>query len=467
MLLIDDISSLRVLLIIILILLSITLITTGVIIALMIKNKKSSNNDHQFTDRIANIVTSNITSFSTMTKDIFDSNFKLIDVKQTSNSDILNNTINSLKETITQLTTNVEKNINDLNEKNEIKQNNLSDALSKAIINFKENITLMTSIIDKNLKELTERTEKAINALQNENKEKLNEMKMIVDEKLQKTLEERISKSFENVSHQLENVYKAVGEMQSIAKDVGSLQKVLTNVKTKGIVGEIQLGAILSEILTKDQYEENVVTKKGSHDPVEFAIKLPGDNANSIYLPIDSKLPLKPYQDLLDSYESGDKEAVISCSKILRSNVLTFAKDISSKYISVPDTTDFAIMFLPIEGLYAEVIKLGLVEELQAKYKINVAGPSTMAALLNALQMGFKTLAIQKRSGEVWRVLGAVKTEFANFETTLQTAQERLNKTQEELEKLVGVKTRKINSKLRSIEFLPFEEATKVLNNEE
>ena len=317
------------------------------------------------------------------------------------------------------------------------------------------------------MRHLTESTGKAITELQNNNEKKLNEIKGTVDEKLEKTLNDRISKSFETVSKQLENVYKAVGEMQKMANDVDSLQKVLSNVKTKGILGEIQLKAILEEILAPTQYEENINTRPRSSERVEFAIKLPGQNGENIYLPIDSKFPLIPYQDLLKAYDEGNKTSIEDAQKVLRTNVLKFAKDINEKYLEVPYTTDFGVMFVPIEGLYAEIIKLGLVQELQQKYKINVAGPSTMAAFLNALRMGFNTLAIQKRSSEVWNILGAVKTEFENFAGVLEKAQQRLDQTQEEIEKLVGARTKKIVSKLKSVEALPSEEASEILEIED
>ncbi|HIS50447.1 MAG TPA: DNA recombination protein RmuC [Candidatus Gallacutalibacter pullistercoris] len=293
--------------------------------------------------------------------------------------------------------------------------------------------------------------EKKLSDLQTENTKKLDEMRQVVDEKLQKTLEDRMTQSFKLVSERLEAVYKGLGEMQTLASGVGDLKKVLSNVKTRGILGEIQLGAILEEILAPEQYETNFVTKKGSRNPVEYAVKLPTEDGSGVYLPIDSKFPGDAYQELLDAYDSGEKARVDEAAKILRARILLFAKDISDKYIDPPNTTDFAVMFLPFEGLYAEAVNRGMVEELQSKYKINLAGPSTMAALLNSLQMGFRSFAIQKRSGEVWEVLGGVKTEFDKFGDALEATQKRLEQANKELDKLVGVRTRQIQRKLRGV----------------
>ena len=293
--------------------------------------------------------------------------------------------------------------------------------------------------------------EKKLSDLQTENTKKLDEMRQVVDEKLQKTLEDRMTQSFKLVSERLEAVYKGLGEMQTLASGVGDLKKVLSNVKTRGILGEIQLGAILEEILAPEQYETNFVTKKGSRIPVEYAVKLPTEDGSGVYLPIDSKFPGDAYQELLDAYDSGEKARVDEAAKILRARILLFAKDISDKYIDPPNTTDFAVMFLPFEGLYAEAVNRGMVEELQSKYKINLAGPSTMAALLNSLQMGFRSFAIQKRSGEVWEVLGGVKTEFDKFGDALEATQKRLEQANKELDKLVGVRTRQIQRKLRGV----------------
>jgi Uncharacterized protein conserved in bacteria len=287
--------------------------------------------------------------------------------------------------------------------------------------------------------------------MQEENSRKLEEMRATVDEKLQKTLEDRISKSFQLVSERLEQVYKGLGEMQNLASGVGDLKKVLSNVKTRGILGEIQLGAILEQMLSPEQYEENIATKKGSSERVEFAIKLPGDEEGVVYLPVDAKFPADTYTKLVDAYETGNAEEIDQAAKMLERAIKSFAKSIHDKYIEPPQTTDFGIMFLPFEGLYAEAVRRGMIETLQREYKINIAGPTTMAALLNSLQMGFKTLAIQKHSSEVWNILGAVKTEFDKFGDVLSATQQRINQANAELDKLIGTRTRKIQSKLRNV----------------
>lgn len=307
---------------------------------------------------------------------------------------------------------------------------------------------------EQKLENIRSTVKQSLEALQRDNNEKLDEMRRTVDEKLQKTLEDKMTQSFRLVNERLEQVYKGLGEMQNLAVGVGDLKKVLSNVKTRGILGEIQLGAILREILSPEQYEENVVTSPGSRNPVEFAVKLPVEDGESVYLPIDSKFPADAYQDLKDAYESGSPEQVDSAAKVLLSRIKSFAKDIRDKYIDPPYTTEFAIMFLPFEGLYAEVVNRGMVEVLQREYHVNLAGPSTMAALLNSLQMGFRTFAIQKRSNEVWAVLGAVKNEFGKFEEVLRATQNRLEQAGNELDKLVGTRSRAISRKLREVEQL-------------
>lgn len=303
-----------------------------------------------------------------------------------------------------------------------------------------------------NLENIRRSVDEKLESIRRENLRQLDEMRQTVDEKLQKTLEEKMNKSFSLVNERLEQVYKGLGEMQTLAVGVGDLKKVLSNVKTRGILGEIQLGAILSEILTKEQYEENIATKKGSKNVVEFAIKLPADGAGTVYLPVDSKFPGDTYSALRDAVESCDKQRIESAQKALVQRIKGEAKDIHDKYIDPPNTTEFAIMFLPFEGLYSEVVNMGLVEVLQREYKVNIAGPSTMAALLNSLQMGFKTLAVQKRSAEVWKILGGVKTEFDKFNDVLVMTQQRLDQANKELDKLVGVRTRQIQRQLKDVE---------------
>ena len=288
--------------------------------------------------------------------------------------------------------------------------------------------------------------------------ERLEKMRETVDEKLSKTLEERLGQSFKIVSERLEAVQKGLGEMQSLASGVGDLKKVLTNVKTRGVLGEIQLGNILEEIMAPEQYEQNVKTKSGSDAHVEFAIKLPGKDVSgkSVYLPIDAKFPQEDFIRLQAAYDQGDPVAVDKANKALMRSIKNFAKDIRGKYIDPPNTTDFGIMFLPIEGLFAEVARQPeMITMLQREYKIIVTGPTTLAAMLNSLQMGFKTLAIQKRSSEVWKILGAVKTEFGKFGGVLEKAQKKITEANNELDQLVGTRTRMMFSKLKGVEELP------------
>ena len=303
-----------------------------------------------------------------------------------------------------------------------------------------------------------------LQTMQTQQKTSLDEIRGTVDEKLSKTLEDNLSRSFQRVSKQLEDVYKGLGEMQSLASGVGDLKKVLSNVKTRGILGEIQLGAILQEILSPEQYETEIPTIPGSREHVEFAIRLPGDGERCVYLPIDSKFPGDTFAALQDAYETGSRERIDAAKKQLEQVIRGCAKDIRDKYIEPPYTTNFAILFLPFEGLYAEVVNSAdLVERLQREYHINVAGPSTMAAILNALQMGFQTLAIQKRSDEVWRILGAVKTEFDKFSEVLQKAQKSLQGAEKHLDTLIGTRSSAIQRRLRDVERLEETQATQLL----
>lgn len=306
--------------------------------------------------------------------------------------------------------------------------------------------------------------EKQLLIMQEDNSKKLEQMRMTVDEKLEKTLQERIGQSFRLVSERLEQVYRGLGEMRNLASDVGDLKKVLSNVKTRGILGEVQLGAILEQILAPEQYEINVATKPGSTCVVEYAVKLPGSGSGSVYLPIDAKFPADAYTKLVDAYDTGEPAAVNAAGRELEHRIKAFAKDIHDRYIDPPNTTDFGIMFLPFEGLYAEVVRRGLLEPLQRDYKVTVSGPTTLAAMLNSLQMGFRTLAIQKRSGEVWQVLGAVKTEFEKFYDVLGSAQQKLSQASSELDKLVGVRTRQIRRKLISVSRVTEDDASRVID---
>ncbi len=287
--------------------------------------------------------------------------------------------------------------------------------------------------------------------LRRENSESLDKINNTVSEKLQKTLNDRISQSFESVNKRLTEVYAGLGEMKAVASGVSDLKKVLSNVKTRGIMGEIQLGAILAEILAPEQYEEQAAIIPDSSERVDFAVKLPGKENDSVYLPIDSKFPGDTYAKIAEAYESGNAVEVKSARSALELEMKRCARSIRTKYVKPPYTTDFAIMFLPFEGLYAEVVNMGLVETLQRDFRINIAGPSTMAAMLNSLQMGFRTLAIQKKSGEVWKILEEAKSEFANFENVLESARNRLRMADKDLETLIGTRTNAINRTLKNV----------------
>lgn len=307
--------------------------------------------------------------------------------------------------------------------------------------------------IEQRLENIRISMEHKVSIMTEENNRQLTEMRNTVDEKLQKTLEERIGRSFRQVSESLQQVTRGLGEMQNLAAGVGDLKKVLSNVKTRGIVGEIQLGAILQQILSPEQYEENIAVKGGS-ERVEYAVKFPGEGDRPVYLPIDSKFPGDAYLNLQDAYDTGDRQLIKMATDNLRNAVIKAAKDIRTKYIQPPQTTEFAILFLPFEGLYAEVLRLGVVESLQRDYRINIAGPTTMAAMLNSFQMGFKSIALQKRSGEVWDTLAKVRTEFEKFGSVLVKTQTRMEQAQKDLETLVGVRTRGIQRALKNVSVL-------------
>lgn len=331
-------------------------------------------------------------------------------------------------------------------------QQSASAAQSEKLSHIEERFKTFSLENEQKLENIRRSMELKLAEIREDSNKQLTEMRMTVDEKLQKTLEEKMNQSFALVNERLEQVYKGLGEMQTLAVGVGDLKKVLSNVKTRGIVGEIQLGSILEEILAPDQYDTNVATKHSSRDVVEFAVRLPAKDDGFIYLPIDSKFPGDTYAALRDAYDSGSREAVDAAAKQLVNTIRKEAKDIRDKYIDPPNTTDFAIMFLPFEGLYSEVVNRGMVELLQRDYKVNIAGPSTMAAFLNSIQMGFKTLAVQKRSAEVWKILGSVKKEFETFNDVLLATQQRLDQANKELDKLVGVRTRMITKKLSAVE---------------
>lgn len=351
-----------------------------------------------------------------------------------------------------ELTSSTQMSVKNLGDMIAASQNAYAISQSKSLAQLEERLKTFSLTNEQQLDNIRHSVENRLNYIQEDNNKKLEEMRKTVDERLQQSIEEKMNRSFSLVNERLEQVYKGLGEMQSLAIGVGDLKKVLSNVKTRGILGEIQLSAILSEILSPEQYEENVATKKGSKNVVEFAVKLPSDDDKFIYLPIDSKFPGDTYAALRDAIDEGDKIKIDLAAKALITRIKSEAKDIHDKYIDPPYTTEFAIMFLPFEGLYSEAVNRGLVEILQRDYKVNIAGPSTMAALLNSLQMGFKTLAVQKRSAEVWEILGAVKQEFDKFGDVLEATQQRLDQANKELDKLVGVRTRQIQRKLKDVQ---------------
>jgi len=344
---------------------------------------------------------------------------------------------------------------------------NISELQEGRFKTFSGQLADLTQTNEQKLEKMRETVEERLKALQEDNTKKLDKMRETVDEKLHSTLERRLGESFKLVSERLELVHKGLGEMQNLAVGVGDLKKVLSNVKTRGILGEIQLGNILEQILTAEQYATNVATKKGSRDHVEFAIKLPGkdDSGDVVYLPLDAKFPREHYDALIAAYEHGDPAAVEGASKLLEGNIKKFAKDIKDKYIDPPHTTDFGIMFLPVEGLYAEVVKRpGLIETLQRDFKIIITGPTTLAAILNSLQMGFRTLAIEKRSSEVWTLLGAVKTEFGKFGDILEKTQKKLQEASNTIED-AAKKSRTIERRLKNVQELPSTETPALIGN--
>jgi DNA recombination protein RmuC len=347
-------------------------------------------------------------------------------------------------------------------ENNKVGREELSRTLKDFQLAFDKNVESFNNLQREKFGQL----EIKQNELIQDTAKKLEQMRETVDEKLQKTLNERLGQSFELVSRQLESVQKGLGEMQNLAQDVGGLKKVLSNVKMRGGLGEVRLEMLLEQVLAPQQYESNVKTKKGSSDLVEFAIKLPGkdDDNGVVYLPIDAKFPQEAYHQLTDAYEIGDLDAIESSTRNLDAVIRKMARDIQEKYIDPPNTTEFGIMFLPFEGLFAEVIRrTDLMEQLQRDFRIMVTGPTTLAAILNSLQMGFKTLAIQKRSSEVWKVLGAIKTEFGKFGGMLEKAQKNLHTATNQLDELVGKRTKAIQRRLRDVETLPQGEAVQYL----
>ncbi len=355
----------------------------------------------------------------------------------------------------------------DENEKAELKQ------LEEKLIRIDGEISKINPTIDRNFrenrKEIAENLErmqnsnaKSIEQLRTGNEKKLEEMRETVDEKLRASVEKRFNESFKAISNQLTQVYQGLGEMKTLATGVGDLKKVMEGVKTRGIYGEVQLGAIIEDTLNKTQYEENVITKHGSNDRVEFAVKMPGKETD-VYLPIDSKFPVENYSRLIAAYDDGDKTKIATYQKALNTDVKEQAKKISTKYIDPPKTTDFGIMFVPTESLYAEIIRIpGLSDEIRQKFNITIASPSTLPVMLSGLLMGFRTVAIEKRSAEVWQTLGAIKTQFGKFGDLLDGVQKKL---QESANKIESAKTtsRQIERKLKNVEELPESESVKLI----
>lgn len=364
------------------------------------------------------------------------------------------------------LTRTLDEKLSALIEKNDLSNRQHRETMEQAFREFRESFDKNVSSFNNLQREKFSLMEEKQDKLVAGTEKKLEEMRVTVDEKLHKTLNERLGQSFELVGRQLESVQKGLGEMQSLAQDVGGLKKVLGNVKMRGGIGEVQLSMLLEQILAPEQYEANVKTKAGSNDVVEFAIKLPGreDSESVVWLPVDAKFPRDNYEQLQAAYDSGDPAAVEAAQKLLESAIRKMARDIHDKYIDPPNTTDFGIMFLPFEGIYAEVVrKASLLEELQRTTKIVVTGPATLAAILNSLQMGFRTLAIQKRSSEVWKVLGAVKKEFENFGGLLSKAQNNIQTGLNQLDDVMGKRTRAIQRRLSNVESLSEPEARLML----
>ncbi|MHC6179335.1 DNA recombination protein RmuC [Clostridium sp. JNZ X4-2] len=345
---------------------------------------------------------------------------------------------------------------------------NISDIQKNQLDSFSKQLLSLTNSNEEKLNNMRETIETRILGLQNENSKKLDEMRNLVDEKLNESLDKKLTTSFSSISQRLEILYKQLGEIGSLANGVNDLKRALTNIKVRGTFGEIQLNSILDDILTKEQYETNVATKSGSNERVEFAIKIPSkDEKNSyIYLPIDSKFPQEDYQKLLDAEEEGNKLLVEQSKKALITRIKSEAQDVNKKYLDPPNTTDFGIIFLPTESLYSEVVKeAGLMEQLQKNLKIIITGPSTISAFLNSLQMGFRTLAIEKRSSEVWELLGAVKTQFSKFGDILEKTQKKLQEASNTIE-TASRKSRTIERKLRSVEELPLDKSSSILKKE-
>lgn len=396
-------------------------------------------------------------------KALEESNESKLDAMRKTIESRLDNNLNSLSKVLTdnqkQASEAQFKQIDTMSRSVTDKQDISNQNINERLLSLESRFKALEESNNKKMEEMRSTMEKQLDTIREDNNKKLGEIQSTVNEKL----ETKMTESFKLVSEQLERVYTGLGEMQNIAANVGDLKKVLSNVKTRGTLGEIQLGAILQEILAAEQYDVNVRVDPEKSEVVEFAVKLPGNDGEHIYLPIDSKFPGDTYAALQEAFESGDKNRIDTAKKQLYDVIKKCAKDIKEKYIVPPYTTGFAIMFLPFEGLYAEVANSGMIETLQREYNVNVAGPSTMAAILNSFQMGFRTLAIQKKSSEVWRILSAVKTEFTTFEGVLTKTRDSLRKADESLDKLVGTRTRQMMRKLGDVETVSLNESRKLL----
>ena len=401
----------------------------------------------------ASIAKDNRTELNTSLKDFTLEQRNKFDELKLEQKDLTFKTVEQLDK----ITDKVAEKLKDLNEQAKADNALMRDALINAFKGFQETFDKNVSSFNDLQKEKFAQMEIKQSELMRNTENKLEFIRTTVEEKLEKTLSERLGQSFETVGKQLIEVQKGLGEMQTLAQDVGGLKRVLSNVKMRGGIGEVQLSMLLEQILAPDQYEANVKTKQGSSDLVEFAVKLPGkdENNHQVWLPIDAKFPKDIYEQLQTAYDIGDTVQIEQAQKTLENTIKKMAKDISEKYIDPPHTTDFGIMFLPFEGIYAEVVrKASLLEELQRTYKIVVTGPTTLAAILNSLHMGFRTLAIQQRSSEVWKVLGAVKKEFDSFGGLLQKAQKHIQTGMDQLDDVMGIRTKAIQRKLRSVESL-------------
>ena len=410
----------------------------------------------------AGIAKDNRTELNNTLKDFtLEQRSKFAELKQ-EQKELANKTVEQLEK----ITGKVEEKLNALNEQAKVDNDLMRKALIESFKGFQETFEKNVHSFNELQKEKFGQLELRQNEMVHNTEVKLESIRATVGEKLEKTLSERLGQSFETVGKQLIEVQKGLGEMQTLAQDVGGLKKVLSNVKMRGGIGEIQLAMLLEQILAPDQYEANVKTKSGSSDLVEFAIKLPGrdDNNQQVWLPVDAKFPKDVYEQLQTAYDIGDIIQVEIAQKNLENTIRKMAKDISDKYIDPPNTTDFGIMFLPFEGIYAEVVrKASLLEDLQRNYKIVVTGPTTLAAILNSLHMGFRTLAIQKRSSEVWKVLGAVKKEFETFGGLMHKAQKNIQTGLDQLDDVMSKRTKAIQRKLRSVETLNEAEAKLIL----